>query len=113
MVVRIRKLAEVVRDDFPELTLVFRDNRRSLVTNEFDAAGGKAEPFPGQFIKSLQDGANHLGGDLATPDVDPDREFMPAGQGGGAIDELVPAGELVTRFVAEAEAALARSSSAL
>jgi len=56
---------------------------RNEYTNEFDAAGGKAEPFPGQFIKSLQDGANHLGGDLATPDVD------------------------------EAEAALARSSSAL
>ena len=44
MVVRIRKLAEVVRDDFSELTLVFRDNRRSLVTEEFDAA--KCERFP-------------------------------------------------------------------
>ena len=30
-----------------------------------------------------------------TTDVDPDREFWPAGQGVGAIDELVPAGELV------------------
>ena len=41
-----------------------------------------------------------------TPDVDPDREFWPAGQGVGAIDELVPAGELVERFVREAEEAL-------
>jgi enoyl-[acyl-carrier protein] reductase II len=41
-------------------------------------------------------------------EVDPDREFCPAGQGAGAIDELVPAGDLVERFVAEAEAALGR-----
>jgi len=38
--------------------------------------------------------------------VDPDRECYPAGQGVGAIHELVPAGELVGRFVTEAEAAL-------
>ena len=36
----------------------------------------------------------------------PDRECYPAGQGVGAIHELVPAGELVGRFVTEAEAAL-------
>ena len=47
----------------------------------------------------MEDGANHLGGDPDTPDIDPDREFWPAGQGVGAIDELVPAGELVDRFV--------------
>ena len=81
---------------------------RNEYTNDFDAAGAKAEPFPGQYIKSLKDGANHLGGDMSTPDVNPDREFMPAGQGGGAINELVPAGEMVARFVAQAEAALAR-----
>ena len=37
------------------------------------------------------------------PTVDVRREFFPAGQGVGAIDELVPAGELVRRMVAEAE----------
>ena len=42
------------------------------------------------------------------PDVDPTRECYPSGQGVGAIDELVPAGELVGRLMAEAEAALAR-----
>ncbi len=77
-------------------------------TTAFDTEGGVPEPFPMQVIKSIQDGANHLGGDEDTLDVDPDREFWPAGQGVGAIDELVPAGELVLRFVAEAEAALAR-----
>ena len=81
---------------------------RTSYVDEFEQAGGVAEPFPGQFIRSLQDGVNHLGGDELTEGVDPDREFMPAGQGIGAIDELVPAGELVGRFVAEAEAALER-----
>jgi NAD(P)H-dependent flavin oxidoreductase YrpB (nitropropane dioxygenase family) len=47
-----------------------------------------------------------MGGDESTPDVDPDKEFMPAGQGVGAIEDLIPAGELVQRFVREAEDAL-------
>ncbi len=81
---------------------------RNDYTNAFDAAGGVAEPCPGQFIKSVQDGANHLGGDEHTEGVDPAVEFMPAGQGAGAIHELVPAAELVARFMAEADAALNR-----
>ena len=44
-----------------------------------------------------------------TPEVDPAMECYPAGQGVGAIGGLVPAGELVRRFVAEAEAVLART----
>ena len=43
-------------------------------------------------------------------EVDPDRAIGPAGQGVGAIDDLVPAGDLVHRFVAEAEAVLDRVS---
>jgi len=81
---------------------------RTSYAEEFERAGGVAEPFPGQFLKSLQDGVNHLGGDESTEGIDPDREFMPAGQGIGAIDELVPAGELVQRFVSEAEQVLDR-----
>lgn len=66
--------------------------------------------FPMQFVRAMEDGANHLGlDDRVDPGlIDPDREFFPAGQGTGAIHQLVPAGELVSRFVSEAEAALAR-----
>jgi enoyl-[acyl-carrier protein] reductase II len=75
-------------------------------TREFVEAGGVPEPFPMQVLKSLKDGANHLGGDETSQDIDPDREFWPAGQGAGAITDIVPAGELVLRFVREAEDAL-------
>lgn len=81
---------------------------RTAYATAFEEAGGVAEPFPMQFIRSLEDGANHLGGDAHTPGVDPDREFMPAGQAVGAIDTLVPAGDLVRSIVAEAEAVISR-----
>ncbi len=86
---------------------------RNGYTDAFEAAGGKAEPFPMQFVKSVNDGANHLGAEGRPADLDPDKEFWPAGQGVGGIDELVPAGVLVERFVAEAEAALARAQGAV
>jgi enoyl-[acyl-carrier protein] reductase II len=81
---------------------------RNGYTNEFEESGGTPQPFPGQVLKSMEDGANHLGGNADTPGVDPDREFMPAGQGAGSITELVPAAEMVARFVSECEAALDR-----
>jgi enoyl-[acyl-carrier protein] reductase II len=69
-------------------------------------------PFPMQFMKSYEDGANHLhNGDEVDPaEVDPEKEFWPAGQGVGAIDELVPAAEIVHSMVSEAEAILGRLS---
>lgn len=81
---------------------------RTEYAREFEASGGVAEPFPGQVIKSMHDGVNHLGGDEHTEGVDPDQEFMPAGQGIGAIESLVPAGDMVRQFVAEAEQVLDR-----
>jgi len=69
-------------------------------------------PFPEQMFRAVEAKALHLGGD-ETADVDEEKECYPAGQGVGAIGELVPAGELVTRIVAEAESALARATSAV
>jgi enoyl-[acyl-carrier protein] reductase II len=70
-------------------------------------------PFPHQLGKAVNAGALHLGADESTPGIDPDRECYPAGQGTGAIHDLVPAGDLVRQFVTEAEAALARSHAAV
>jgi len=80
---------------------------RNDYTQYWEEHPDELQPFPAQFLRSSEDGANHLGSDLDTQ-VDPAKEFWPAGQGAGAIDELVPAGELVVRFVEEAEAVLGR-----
>jgi enoyl-[acyl-carrier protein] reductase II len=69
---------------------------------------GELQAFPAQFVRSMNDGVNHLGAGRSTPGIEPDREFFPAGQGVGAIHELVPAGEIVHRMVADAEAVLTR-----
>ena len=60
-------------------------------------------PFPEQLGRSMGDGAFHLGGGDDAPGVDPERECYPTGQGVGAVRTLVPAGQLVTRIVDEAE----------
>ena len=77
-------------------------------TRYWEEHPGELQPFPMQFLRSMEDGVNHLGLDDGAPDIDPSREFFPAGQGVGAITSLVPAGELVEQFVAEAEAILGR-----
>ena len=80
---------------------------RNSWTNEFEANPQNVKPFPAQAVASMQAGANHLGYPEGT-EVDVDREFMPAGQGTGAIHDIVPAGVLVQRMIDEAEATLAR-----
>ena len=64
-------------------------------------------PFPQQAAVSSQAGVM---GTLAgvTDEADPARMCMPAGQGTGAIHEILPAGEIVRRVVAEAEATIGR-----
>ncbi len=89
------KTCRVVRNDF---------------TGYYEEHPEELQPFPQQVLASIQAGANHLGAP-EDAEVDPRREFYPCGQGVGAVDSLVPAGELVERFVSEAEAVLARVGS--
>lgn len=84
---------------------------RNAYTRYYEEHPEELEAFPMQMAKSFQEGAMHLLGDETTEGIDADRECYPAGQGVGAIEELVPAGELVRRFVAEAEATLERLQS--
>ena len=85
---------------------------RNQWTQHHDEHPEEVQPFPQQLLASMQAGAFHLGADETTPGIDPDREGFPAGQGVGAIDDLVPAADLVRRFVAEAEAALTEAARA-
>jgi enoyl-[acyl-carrier protein] reductase II len=80
---------------------------RTSWTQHFEEHPDELKKFPEQVIAAMQAGVSHLG----APDgfeVDVTREFMPCGQGVGAIDSLVPAGELVRRIVAEADAIIDR-----
>ncbi len=80
---------------------------RNEWTNHYDQHPELLQPFPAQAIESARAGVNHLGAEDGTV-VDVAREFMPAGQGVGAIDSLVPAGELVEAMVREAERTMER-----
>jgi enoyl-[acyl-carrier protein] reductase II len=78
-------------------------------TRYFESHPGELETFPDQLARSMADGAFHLGAGHDEVGVDVERECYPAGQGAGAIRELVGAGDLVRQFVDEAERALIRS----
>jgi enoyl-[acyl-carrier protein] reductase II len=81
---------------------------RNEFANHFVEHPDELKPFPAQLLTAIEEHAWHLGGDETTTGIDPTKEGYPAGQGVGGITEVVPAAELVTRFMAEAEAAMAR-----
>ncbi|HEX8804407.1 MAG TPA: nitronate monooxygenase [Acidimicrobiales bacterium] len=99
-------------EDDTVVTRAYTGKTCRVIANDYTALYESGERpvqrFPAQVLQSMQDGANHLGGDEATEGVDPTREFFPAGQGVGAVEELVPAGELVHRIVDEARAVLTK-----
>jgi enoyl-[acyl-carrier protein] reductase II len=80
---------------------------RNEWTNHYDQHPDELARFPEQAIQSMKAGVNHLG----YPDgfaVDASREFMPCGQGVGAIHELVAAGDLVRQIAADAASIIGR-----
>jgi enoyl-[acyl-carrier protein] reductase II len=85
---------------------------RNEWTQHFEQHPEELQPFPAQAAAATRAGVSHLGDHGGAP-VDLRREFMPCGQGVGAITDLVPAGELVHRMVADAERALSRASGTL
>lgn len=79
---------------------------RTEWTQQYEDHPEALKKFPEQVLVSIQAGANHMG-DPPETEIDVTKEFMPAGQGVGAIHELVPAGDLVRRILSEAEIAMA------
>jgi enoyl-[acyl-carrier protein] reductase II len=98
-------------EDGTVVSRAFTGKTCRVVRNEWttyhEAHPEEVQPFPAQVLVSMEAGANHLGAPDGTV-VDLSREFMPAGQGVGAIHELVPAGVVVQRIVDEADAVLSR-----
>lgn len=85
---------------------------RNEYTTFWEQNPGELKRFPEQAVRSMQDGAFHLGWDEDAGGIDPDKECYPAGQGVGGISKLVPAAQIVTEMVAEAERALAKAAEA-
>jgi enoyl-[acyl-carrier protein] reductase II len=80
---------------------------RNDYTSFYEQHPEELNPFPVQLGRSMEEGAFHLGGGEDTPDIDPDRECYPTGQGVGAIQTLIPAASLVIQIVDQAEQVLA------
>ncbi len=97
-------------EDATTVTRAYTGKTMRVLANTYtawwDQHPGELAPFPAQVLRSMNDGTFHLGGDDATPGVDPDRECYPGGQGAGSIRALVHAGDVVRTMVAEAEAVL-------
>src|SRR5664280_276329 len=81
---------------------------RNRYTAFFEEHPDELRPFPDQLLRSMEDGAFHLGAGEDAPGIDPERECYPTGQGVGAIHSLTPAADLVGQIVDQAEQVLAR-----
>ncbi|MCB1248883.1 MAG: nitronate monooxygenase [Acidimicrobiales bacterium] len=82
-------------------------------TRYFDEHPDELQPFPAQMGRSYGDGVLNLPSGPDNPNIDPTRECYPVGQGVGAIDEIIPAADLVDRFVDECEATLRRTQTVI
>ncbi len=85
---------------------------RTPYAMEWERDPSKIKPFPEQSLISARNGVMNYTG-LRNGDVDPERTFMPSGQGAGLIREIKPAAEVFADIVREAEAALTRAQALL
>ncbi len=99
-------------EDGTTISRAFSGKTMRVVANKtsryFEEHPDELKKFPDQLLAGMEGGWMHLGAHEGTPDVDPDRECYPAGQGVGAVHELIPAGDIVRSIVEEADRALDR-----
>ena len=75
---------------------------------EWEKDPSKIQPFPLQAQTSQRNGVMNYTGRGGT-DVDPNRTFMPTGQGAGLIHEIKPAAEVFADLLRETEEALRKA----
>jgi enoyl-[acyl-carrier protein] reductase II len=85
---------------------------RTSYALEWERDPSKIQPFPQQGMISRRNGVMGYTG-MGGADVDPDRTFMPTGQGAGLIREIKPAAEVFADLVRETEAALRKAETLL
>jgi len=83
---------------------------RNPYNDDWEKRRDEIQPFPAQVMYSAQHGVMDYMG--VGRGADPERTFMPAGQGMGMIREMKPAAQVVAEIVSEAEAVLANLPSA-
>jgi enoyl-[acyl-carrier protein] reductase II len=76
---------------------------------EWERDPSRIKPFPQQSMISREQGVMNYTG-LDGSEADPERTFMPCGQGAGLINSIKPAAEVFADLVREAEASLARAA---
>ena len=79
---------------------------------EWEKDPAKIKPFPEQGVISRKNGVMSSPA-LTAPMRDPERTFMPTGQGAGLIDNIRPAAEVFANLLRETEATLRRAQSLL
>lgn len=80
---------------------------------EWERDPSKIKPFPQQAMISRQNGVMNFAGYANEAPADPERTFMPTGQGAGLIKEIKPAAEVFADLIREAEATLKRAQGLL
>jgi enoyl-[acyl-carrier protein] reductase II len=82
--------------------------KKNLWVEDWESRTGDIQPFPQQAMISHREGVmGGIGGQVEG--LDPDRSAFAMGQSAGGIHDVLPAGEIVKRILAEADAALDRA----
>jgi enoyl-[acyl-carrier protein] reductase II len=82
---------------------------KNAYVDDWEKRPGDIQPFPIQAMVSVQAGViGGIGGQ--TEGLDPARSCFAMGQSAGGVGDILPAGEIVRRTIAEAEAALRRAA---
>ncbi len=74
---------------------------RNAYNESWQRRADEIQPFPMQVMTSVREGVMDYAGVLG--DADPERSFMPAGQGMGMIHDVKPAAAVLADIVREAE----------
>jgi enoyl-[acyl-carrier protein] reductase II len=83
--------------------------KKNPYVEDWERRPGDIQPFPQQAILSSREGVmGGIGGQLEG--LDPDKSCFAMGQSAGGIHDVLPAGEIVGRIIAEAETALDRAA---
>ncbi|HYD49289.1 MAG TPA: nitronate monooxygenase family protein [Terriglobales bacterium] len=83
---------------------------RNSYVEEWERKPEEIQAFPMQLMVSVQ---NRVANYVRDARVDPDRTMMPAGQGAGAIKEVLPCREIIRRVMTEAEQVIGKVGATL